>query len=459
MLYAFGLKIKMQVLSLFDGMSCGQLALRQLGIPIEKYYASEIDKYAIAVTQANFPNTIQVGDVCALDPKDFADVDLIIGGSPCQGFSFAGKKLAFDDPRSKLFFEFVRLVKAIQPKYFLLENVRMKKEWLAIISEQLGVEGICINSALVSAQNRVRYYWTNIPNITQPTDQGILLKDILEIDAEEPMYSNIYGGFGEKKPRTHFSKSVTIRANSGGGAIPSVSIKPVKDTERNRRHYRKRNQKALCMTASMHKGAGNNGMTLVPYKPVHNKINQAKVDNMQPGDIAATQINNSKNFGNAVNVDGKAFTLRASNPNGVVSRVKNKSKTVSDATQDSVVVEKLPNKAAVLKANYYKSSKANFENDTSKGGKFTATGVPLKSKIRDKSKTVRTGGRLSYDRHEWDSVDELHYRKLTPLECMRLQTVPDDYKMPVSNTQKYKLLGNGFTVAVIQHIFSHMEAT
>jgi len=390
----------MQVLSLFDGMSCGQLALQQLGIPIKKYYASEIDKYAITVTQANFPDTIQVGDVCALDPKDFADVDLIMGGSPCVGFSAAGKGGGFQDPRSALFFEFVRLVKAIQPKYFLLENVRMKKEWLAIITEQLGVEPICINSALVSAQNRVRYYWTNIPNVSQPADQGLLLKDILEIDAEEPMYSNIYGGFGEKKPRTHFSKSVTIRANSGGGAIPSVSIKPVKDTERNRRHYRNRDQKALCMLASMHKGAGNNGMTLVPYKPVHNKINQAKVDNMQPGDIAATQMNNSKNFGNAVNVDGKAFTLRASNPNGVVM-----------------------------------------------------------SKIRDKSKTVRTGGRLSYDRHEWDSVDELHYRKLTPLECMRLQTVPDDYKMPVSNTQKYKLLGNGFTVAVIQHIFSHMEAT
>ena len=402
----------MQVLSLFDGMSCGQLALQQLGIPVEKYYASEIDKYAITVTQANFPDTIQVGDVCALDPKDFADVDLIMGGSPCQGFSFAGKQLAFDDPRSKLFFEFVRLVKAIQPKYFLLENVRMKKEWLAIISEQLGVEGICINSALVSAQNRVRYYWTNIPNVTQPADQGIFLKDILEIDAEEPMYSNIYGGFGEKKPRTHFSKSVTIRANSGGGAIPSIS-----------------------------------------KKPVHNKINQAKVDNMEPGDIAATQINNSKNFGNAVNADGKAFTLRASNPNGVVSRVKNKSKTVSDATQDSVVVEKLPNKAQTIKSQYYKSSRANFE----RKGTFHATGVPLKSKIRDKSKTVRTGGRLSYDRHEWDSVDELHYRKLLPIECMRLQTVPDDYKMPVSNTQKYKMLGNGWTVAVIAHILQNMD--
>jgi len=404
----------MQVLSLFDGMSCGQLALQQLGIPVEKYYASEIDKYAITVTQANFPNTIQVGDVCALDPKDFADVDLIMGGSPCQGFSFAGKQLAFDDPRSKLFFEFVRLVKAIQPKYFLLENVRMKKEWLAIITEQLGVEGICINSALVSAQNRVRYYWTNIPNVTQPTDRGILLKDILEIETES---------------------------------------QPVKDTERNKRHYRNRDQKALCMLASMHKGAGNNGMTLVPYKPVHNKINQAKVDNMQPGDIAATQINNSKNFGNAVNVDGKAFTLRASNPNGVVSRVKNKSKTVSDATQDSVVVEKLPNKAQTIKSQYYKSSRANFE----RKGTFHATGVPLKSKIRDKSKTVRTGGRLSYDRHEWDSVDELHYRKLLPIECMRLQTVPDDYKMPVSNTQKYKMLGNGWTVAVIAHILQNMD--
>tara|TARA_R100000030_G_scaffold66057_1_gene50306 strand:+ start:670 stop:1035 length:366 start_codon:yes stop_codon:yes gene_type:complete len=119
----------MKVLSLFDGMSCGRIALDQLGIPVEKYYASEIDKYAMQVSAANYPDIEQVGDICNLDPKDYKDVDLMLAGSPCQGFSFAGKQLAFDDPRSALFFEFIRLLKAIKPKYFLLENVRMKKEF------------------------------------------------------------------------------------------------------------------------------------------------------------------------------------------------------------------------------------------------------------------------------------------------------------------------------------------
>jgi len=190
----------MKVLSLFDGMSCGQIALDQLGIPVEKYYASEIDKYAIKVTQANYPNTIQVGDVCNLNAEDYKDVSLIQAGSPCQGFSFAGKQLAFDDPRSALFFEFIRLLKAIKPKYFLLENVRMKKEFLEIITEQVSqcylpedvhnqflnvlgevrFEPILINSSLLSAQSRQRYYWTNIPGIKQPEDRGIVLRDILE---------------------------------------------------------------------------------------------------------------------------------------------------------------------------------------------------------------------------------------------------------------------------------------
>ena len=117
----------LRVLSLFDGMSCGQLALQRLGIEVSTYYASEIDKYAIEVCQANFPETIQVGDVCNLKTEDFQDIDLILAGSPCQGFSFAGKQLAFDDPRSALFFEFIRMLKGIKPKYFLLENVRMNQ--------------------------------------------------------------------------------------------------------------------------------------------------------------------------------------------------------------------------------------------------------------------------------------------------------------------------------------------
>ena len=118
----------MNVLSLFDGMSCGQLALQRAGIQVENYFAAEIDKYAIKVTQANFPGTVQLGDVTAVDPDSLPDIDLLIGGSPCQGFSFAGKQLNFDDPRSKLFWEYVRLLNALKPKYFLLENVKKERK-------------------------------------------------------------------------------------------------------------------------------------------------------------------------------------------------------------------------------------------------------------------------------------------------------------------------------------------
>jgi len=167
------------VLSLFDGMSCGQIALNRAGISYGKYYASEIDKHAIKVTQHNYPDTIQLGSVTEIKGTDLPQIDLLIGGSPCQGFSFSGKQLNFDDPRSKLFFEFVRLIKECKPKYWLLENVVMKKEFEQVITEHLGVEPIKINSALVSAQNRERLYWANFP-IEQPSDKGIKLIDILE---------------------------------------------------------------------------------------------------------------------------------------------------------------------------------------------------------------------------------------------------------------------------------------
>ena len=169
----------MKVLSLFDGMSCGQIALNRLGIEVDTYYASEIDKYAMEITQKNFPETIQIGDVCAVRGEDYKDVDLILAGSPCQGFSFAGKQLNFEDPRSILFFEFVRLMEECKPKYFLLENVVMKKEFEDVITQHMGVKPILINSNLVSAQNRKRLYWTNIPDIQQPEDKNIKMSDIL----------------------------------------------------------------------------------------------------------------------------------------------------------------------------------------------------------------------------------------------------------------------------------------
>jgi site-specific DNA-cytosine methylase len=189
----------MNVLSLFDGMSCGQIALSRVGLVVNNYFASEIDKYAIKVAQANYPNTVQLGDITKWREWELPKIDLIVGGSPCQGFSFAGKQLAFDDPRSALFFEFVNILNHYKPKYFLLENVRMKKEYLDEITRLTGVEPVCINSALVSAQNRVRYYWTNIPNVTQPEDKGIVLRDIIEdgvVDREKSFCidANYYKG-------------------------------------------------------------------------------------------------------------------------------------------------------------------------------------------------------------------------------------------------------------------------
>lgn len=176
----------MNVLSLFDGMSCGQLALNKAGISYQNYFASEIDKHAIKVTQHNFPKTVQIGSVTEVKAENLPKIDLLIGGSPCQGFSFAGKGLNFEDPRSKLFFEFVRLKNETQPKYWLLENVKMKTEHKNIISDILGVKPILINSELVSAQNRERLYWTNIPISEMPIDKGIFLKDIVGFESEIP---------------------------------------------------------------------------------------------------------------------------------------------------------------------------------------------------------------------------------------------------------------------------------
>ena len=372
----------MNVLSLFDGMSCGMIALERLGIPVDNYYASEIDKYAIQVSQANYPDIIQVGDITELDLSTLPKIDLIMGGSPCQGFSFAGKQLAFDDPRSALFFEFVRCVKELQPKYFLLENVRMKKEYLDVISEYMGVEPIMINSALVSAQNRVRYYWTNIPNIEQPEQRGIVLRDILENDAEEPMYSNIYGGFGEKKPREHFGKSVTIRANSGGGSIPNIKLK---DFNKNLAKMTTKEGKAYALTASYNGAVAWNSIekkqrSMIPVfsEDRINKFKETLKDNPQPSANGIIQLNNPSHSSSRVySPEGKSPTLMAGN---------------------------------------------------SGGGK-----EPVKIN------------------------DNVCWRKLTPIECERLQTVPENYTDGVSKTQRYKMLGNGWTVDVITHIFKNIS--
>jgi site-specific DNA-cytosine methylase len=194
-----GKKEKINVLSLFDGMSCGQIALNKVGIEYENYFASEIEQAPIKVTQHNYPNTIQLGSVIDVKGVDLPKIDLMFGGSPCQSFSNAGKGEGFDG-KSGLFWEYVRILKEVKPTYFLLENVKMKKEWKDIISKELGVEPVEINSSLLSAQNRPRLYWTNIPNVDIPKDKGLLFKDVLNLDYEfKPLTKWFFSKWGDKQ--------------------------------------------------------------------------------------------------------------------------------------------------------------------------------------------------------------------------------------------------------------------
>ena len=180
----------MNILSLFDGMSCGQMALNRVGIKYDKYYASEIKPIAIKVTQHNYPNTIQLGDVKNINGKELGKIDLLMGGSPCQDFSVArvinegelGERKGLKGDKSSLFYEYLRVLKETKPKYFLLENVRMDEESEKQLNEYLGVEGIHINSNLVSFQNRHRIYWTNIPGVTTPEDRNINFQDYKDTD-------------------------------------------------------------------------------------------------------------------------------------------------------------------------------------------------------------------------------------------------------------------------------------
>lgn len=195
----------MRVLSLFDGISCGQLALQRANINIETYYSSEIDDFAMSITKFNFPDTIFLGDITKWKEWDidYSKIDIVIGGSPCQGFSFAGKRLCFDDERSKLFFDYYNILQHIQKinpnVLFLLENVKMDTNSENVISDLLGVRPLRINSSLLSAQNRDRLYWTNINkgDIPLPKDKGILLKDIIieEMDNQYPLSKTHYDAF------------------------------------------------------------------------------------------------------------------------------------------------------------------------------------------------------------------------------------------------------------------------
>ncbi|MCM1529768.1 MAG: DNA cytosine methyltransferase [Alistipes sp.] len=339
----------MDVLSLFDGISCGMVALERSGIPVEKYSAYEIDKYALTVSKKNYHKIEQYGDVFEGSFKKHKGCDLLIGGSPCTFWSVAkrDRETTPDGEGFKMFMQYVRALEESRPKYFLYENNNsIHKDIKTEISKFLGVEPIMINSALVSAQHRKRCYWTNIPNVTQPEDKGILLKDI------------IISGI----PWQDKSYAYTTRCQAA----------TFKDTLERHRH------------------------TMIAEPVILNDINGK----------ARTIKAQYKNTGipNAVRTDGFGATMVA---------VPVKIGQIGKYQQDRVY--SVYGKSVCLKAN---------------GGNGAKTGL------------------YKIDLPDGDYI----IRKLYPIEAERLQTLPDNYTEGVSNTQRYKGIGNGWTVDVIAHI-------
>ena len=374
-------------------MSCGQIALRELGVPIERYYASEIDKHAITQTKLNFPDTIHLGDVEKWREWDieWEEIDLLLAGSPCQGFSLAGKMLGHDDPRSKLYWVFLDILHHVQKlnpnvKY-LLENVRMRPADEVRINESLGIRPVVINSALVSAQNRVRLYWSNIQtksegiwgelltDIPQPADRGIYIGDILDDEVDEKYYmrnlslneealesiaptqegaSDVVKLDKKLKPKALQDKASCLTAGGhSGGNHSDMDILYIRDPWL-RKNLRTPSDKANALLSCSYKGARANGMSVVPGTWRTHK-------------------------------DGQGFRSTA-------------------------------------------------------GGK--APCIPARARNDGSGQPVAKIGCM--------------LRRLTPNECARLQTIPDWYKWGCSDTQAYKMLGNGWTVEVIKHILSHI---
>ena len=283
----------MNVLSLFDGMSCGQIALDKLGIKVDNYFASEIDKHAIEVTQSNYPDTIQIGSILDVKGVDLPKIDLLYGGSPCQSFSRAGDGSGFDG-KSKLFWEFVRVLKETKPTYFLLENVVMKKEWEQVITDALGVNPVNICSSSFSAQKRQRLYWTNIPFNSDITDRGITLNDIVEGDREEilncPLVLDTYVD-GSIKIKNATKKGF-LMANEGDSVNLEV---PTSKTRRGRVGVGKTNTLNTACNYGMIKGG----------KLVELNVNDFEALQTVPKDYTSTVSDNQRKrmLGNGWTVD------------------------------------------------------------------------------------------------------------------------------------------------------------
>ncbi|MBQ8481024.1 MAG: DNA (cytosine-5-)-methyltransferase [Alphaproteobacteria bacterium] len=409
MLLFYWEKQNLRVLSLFDGISCGRLALERAEIPVEVYYASEIDKYAIKVSEKNYPDIIRLGDIREIDFSRFiGKIDLIIGGSPCQDLSIAKKnRQGLEGEKSGLFWKFVEAVKTIKPKYFMLENVAsMSKENKQIITDTLGIEPILINSALVSAQQRKRLYWCNWA-VEQPEDKGIVLKDVLETG------------------HAWSEKSVCITANYNGAHFPHDYL------FHQRQMVAENIEKTLLIQENTIKG--------------YTEINKGECfDNTFPN----SQTRRGRKM------DKKANCLTAVVPQffqyiGCAFRSRGKEKHL-EVRKDE--------KANALTSVMTDSAICKPLQVGCKGKDAQANRI---YSVRGKSVCLNAnggGGGAKTGLYKIDLPDGDYYvRKLTPVECERLQTLPDNYTDCVSKTQRYKSIGNAWTVDVIAHIFGALK--
>ena len=557
----------MNVLSLFDGISCGQIALNKAGIKYDNYYASEINKYSIQVTSKNYPDTIQLGDVSEINVNELPKIDLLIGGSPCQSFSNMGDNTGFEG-KSKLFWEFVRILNETKPKYFLLENVVMKKEWQDVISEAVGVKPIKINSALLSHQRRNRLYWTNIPNITQPNDLDLDFRDIIEQNVH-PKYNLTKRAVERvrekqgydlvaKKAKCLFATYYKNNSNSREGQIVEQNgvLRRLTPNECEILQTVPLNYTDCLSDTQRYKTLGD-GWTVDVIAHIFESLKEPKkrkltvlslFDGMSCGQIALNKagIEFDKYLSSEIDKDGIKVTM----------------KNYPDTIQVGDVLElnssNLPKIDLLFGGSpcqgfSFAGKQLNFEDERSKlffefvrlknelnpkyfllenvrmrqefqdviseymgckpveinSKRFVPqnrprlywTNIPIKdiedvdcclsdillpdeTEFLDKFKLSEKGidymSRLRNGKPRWDyhtnplngnaacltanmykgipyGVIKEKMRRLHPIECERLQGVPDNYTDNVSNTQRLKMLGNGWTVDVITHIFEGLK--
>jgi|SRR5882762_8243631 len=424
----------MNVLSLFDGMSCGRIALERAGVTVTNYFASEIDKYAIQVSKANWPDIKHVGSVTSLEiifdngyttilnyisGETFTfegKIDLIVGGSPCQGFSFAGKQLNFKDARSALFFEYVRLKEESQATYFFLENVVMKQEYQDVISGFMGVQPIKLNAALVSAQNRKRLYWTNIPYFGAPADRGILLKHILVKD---------------------FANDIELKSlclSAGYSNNPSL------------RDYNK-SQKQLIRLGNSHPSSS--GMNGEVYS-IEGKAPTVTTNKGEGSKIGMLQVGLADDI-KGFDANRRIYSPEGKGPTLISSTGGHKAPKVELIPEDLYLSEE-----EVLRGQHQASAKVWHT-----GNKIGKMDFPNNPDKKAKTLTVvqTKGGRETNHFH-----NGVTYRKLTVTECERLQNVGDGYVQrlapaakQISNTQAYKMLGNGWECNTITYLFTPLS--